>query len=270
MRRNAGNLNQIVQEAASRSRDSTLNSCMIQNLEFRGGAESWLIKEEMCTETLNDWEQHYRGFQESTDHLNCVREKPLLNTLASSDFYSTSAGGLGASSRGYFSQIHPTINISNLNHSSPAISRTSSDMRFNASSEPLSSSTLGADSCLSLHLQNHVDRSSTYSSSTVGKEKVGDRIAALQQLVAPFGKTDTASVLMEAIGYIKFLQSQVETLSVPYMKKSSRNQNSRAMQRGWGKDDVAGQSTEEDLRSRGLCLVPLSRTSTAVWHPDNL
>ncbi|CAN1835508.1 Transcription factor bHLH110 [Linum perenne] len=44
----------------------------------------------------------------------------------------------------------------------------------------------------------------------VRKEKLGDRIASLQQLVAPFGKTDTASVLMEAIGYIKFLQNQVE------------------------------------------------------------
>ncbi|KAK4387502.1 Polygalacturonate 4-alpha-galacturonosyltransferase, partial [Sesamum angolense] len=47
----------------------------------------------------------------------------------------------------------------------------------------------------------------------VRKEKVGDRIAALQQLVAPFGKTDTASVLMEAIGYIKFLQTQVEEMA---------------------------------------------------------
>ncbi|XP_077242759.1 transcription factor bHLH110-like isoform X2 [Tasmannia lanceolata] len=47
----------------------------------------------------------------------------------------------------------------------------------------------------------------------VRKEKLGDRIAALQQLVAPFGKTDTASVLMEAIGYIKFLHDQVELWS---------------------------------------------------------
>ncbi|KAF7817592.1 transcription factor bHLH110 isoform X2 [Senna tora] len=90
----------------------------------------------------------------------------------------------------------------------------------------------------------------------VRKEKLGDRIAALQQLVAPFGKTDTASVLMEAIGYIKFLQNQVETLSVPYMKSSGKQTN-RAMQRvssiEEGKED-----TELDLRSRGLCLVPLS------------
>ncbi|KAL6511799.1 hypothetical protein OROGR_021396 [Orobanche gracilis] len=62
----------------------------------------------------------------------------------------------------------------------------------------------------------------------VRKEKLGDRISALQQLVAPFGKTDTASVLMEAIGYIKFLQDQVETLSVPYMK-ASRNKSCRVI-----------------------------------------
>ncbi|TQD87248.1 hypothetical protein C1H46_027210 [Malus baccata] len=41
------------------------------------------------------------------------------------------------------------------------------------------------------------------------KVKLGDRITALQQIVSPFGKTDTASVLYEAIQYIKFLQEQV-------------------------------------------------------------
>ncbi|RID51369.1 hypothetical protein BRARA_H02039 [Brassica rapa] len=70
----------------------------------------------------------------------------------------------------------------------------------------------------------------------VRKEKLGDRIAALQQLVSPFGKTDTASVLMEAIGYIKFLQSQIEG-SIP---------------------QEGGEEETRDLRSRGLCLVPLS------------
>ncbi|KAK9165455.1 hypothetical protein Scep_000646 [Stephania cephalantha] len=72
-----------------------------------------------------------------------------------------------------------------------------------------------------------VESRSSLTPFKVRKEKLGDRIAALQQLVAPFGKTDTASVLMEAIGYIKFLQDQVETLSVPYMK-SGRNRTRRA------------------------------------------
>ncbi|KAG6498725.1 hypothetical protein ZIOFF_038447 [Zingiber officinale] len=44
----------------------------------------------------------------------------------------------------------------------------------------------------------------------VRKEKLGDRIIALHQIVSPFGKTDTASVLLEAIGYIRFLHSQIE------------------------------------------------------------
>ncbi|KFK36171.1 hypothetical protein AALP_AA4G087200 [Arabis alpina] len=90
----------------------------------------------------------------------------------------------------------------------------------------------------------------------VRKEKLGDRIAALQQLVSPFGKTDTASVLMEAIGYIKFLQSQIETLSVPYMR-AARNRPGKASQLG----SLPQEGDEEemrDLRSRGLCLVPLS------------
>lgn len=50
------------------------------------------------------------------------------------------------------------------------------------------------------------------------KDKVGERVAALQQLVSPFGKTDTASVLQEASGYIKFLHQQLEVLSSPYMR----------------------------------------------------
>ncbi|KAI3759158.1 hypothetical protein L6452_06740 [Arctium lappa] len=88
----------------------------------------------------------------------------------------------------------------------------------------------------------------------VRKEKLGDRIAAIQQLVAPFGKTDTASVLMEAIGYIKFLQTQVETLSVPYMK--SIDKTSGIPTRG-GHVEEGNKETKKDLRSRGLCLVPL-------------
>nr|CAD1822314.1 unnamed protein product [Ananas comosus var. bracteatus] len=55
----------------------------------------------------------------------------------------------------------------------------------------------------------------------VRKEKLGDRITALHQIVSPFGKTDTASVLLEAIGYIRFLLSQIEALSSPYLASGS-------------------------------------------------
>ncbi|XP_034681154.1 transcription factor bHLH111 [Vitis riparia] len=84
------------------------------------------------------------------------------------------------------------------------------------------------------------------------KVKLGDRITALQQIVSPFGKTDTASVLYEAIGYIKFLQEQVQLLSNPYMKTNKDP---------WGGLDRKDKGDLKlDLKSRGLCLVPISCT----------
>ncbi|XP_061350590.1 transcription factor bHLH68-like isoform X2 [Gastrolobium bilobum] len=68
-----------------------------------------------------------------------------------------------------------------------------------------------------------VQPSTTQSTFKVRKEKLGDRITALHQLVSPFGKTDTASVLLEALGYIRFLQSQIEALSLPYLSSGSGN-----------------------------------------------
>ncbi|XP_057465412.1 transcription factor bHLH123-like isoform X2 [Actinidia eriantha] len=82
----------------------------------------------------------------------------------------------------------------------------------------------------------------------VRKEKMGDRITALQQLVSPFGKTDTASVLSEAIEYIKFLHQQVNVLSTPYMKSGASIQQQQTSDK------------KQDLISRGLCLVPVSST----------
>lgn len=103
----------------------------------------------------------------------------------------------------------------------------------------------------------------------VRKEKMGDRITALQQLVSPFGKTDTASVLSEAIEYIKFLHEQVSALSAPYMKNGAAMQNQQITDKA--KDP---EGPRQDLRSRGLCLVPVSSTfpvthETAVdfWTP---
>lgn len=279
--------------------------------------------------------------------LNDLSEKLLLKSfssgcqinglqLSAGEFYANAQscnngfGGVAIPSRGHFSQIFPTINISNLSQPSSTIS-SSLDMnlqaldlltsaRFSGTISQPSHNNLGLfKESLSFgldHLQQSTNRPSNSSSKIspftngvaevkrpssflepkatqatpkksrlesrascppikVRKEKLGDRIAALQQLVAPFGKTDTASVLMEAIGYIKFLQNQVETLSVPYMK-SSRNKSSISMQ-GGSADGEGSEEPRRDLRSRGLCLVPLSCMSYVttdcggggVWPPPS-
>ncbi|KAL2493120.1 Transcription factor bHLH [Abeliophyllum distichum] len=125
-----------------------------------------------------------------------------------------------------------------------------------------------------------VQQSSAQPALKVRKEKLGDRITALHQLVSPFGKTDTASVLSEAIGYIRFLQGQIEALSSPYMRNASRSMGHQQSvqerdclfpeESGQFLQDVdmeeRGASEEnnedgtKDLRSRGLCLVPVSCT----------
>ncbi|KAE9616165.1 hypothetical protein Lal_00017464 [Lupinus albus] len=100
----------------------------------------------------------------------------------------------------------------------------------------------------------------------VRKEKLGDRVTALHHIVSPFGKTDTASVLLEAIGYIRFLQGQIEALTSPYLGNVSeniRNQHSVMSDIGLKRKGAPNQDTKDkakDLRSRGLCLVPVSCT----------
>uniref|UniRef100_A0A5B6YG13 BHLH domain-containing protein n=1 Tax=Davidia involucrata TaxID=16924 RepID=A0A5B6YG13_DAVIN len=97
-------------------------------------------------------------------------------------------------------------------------------------------------------------------SSKERKEKVGERIAALQQLVSPYGKTDTASVLLEAMDYIRFLHDQVKVLSAPYLQ---------------GNHTAKMQELEPySLRSKGLCVVPISCTigvassnGADIWAP---
>ncbi|XP_054824968.1 transcription factor bHLH110-like isoform X2 [Prosopis cineraria] len=91
----------------------------------------------------------------------------------------------------------------------------------------------------------------------VRKERLGDRIQALQKLVAPSGKTNTASVLDETVGYIHFLHGQIQTLSISYMK-SSKTKRLRTLQ---DFREEKSRESKPDLRSRGLCLVPLSYAS---------
>ncbi|KAL6624501.1 hypothetical protein ACP70R_031822 [Stipagrostis hirtigluma subsp. patula] len=151
--------------------------------------------------------------------------------------------------------------------------------------------------------------SSAQSTLKVRKERLGDRITALHQIVSPFGKTDTASVLQETIGYIRFLLGQIERSQLPlhgsrqwglHAKRQGRskalikgfpkntllskgpmgernpglfpeypgqllnhNNNAGAQQPAAQPDEQQGgnEETKKDLRSRGLCLVPVSCTS---------
>ncbi|CAL9097432.1 transcription factor bHLH154 [Musa acuminata AAA Group] len=107
-----------------------------------------------------------------------------------------------------------------------------------------------------------VTASATPATITARKEKVGERIMALQRLVSPFGKSDTASVLHEALEYIRFLHEQVQVLSSPYLRSLP---SSADLHDGRG---------SADLRSRGLCLVPVACTEDVtrsngadLWSP---
>ncbi|KAG4180088.1 hypothetical protein ERO13_A10G143800v2 [Gossypium hirsutum] len=89
------------------------------------------------------------------------------------------------------------------------------------------------------------------------KDKVGERIVTLQQLVSPYGKTDTASVLLQAMEYIQFLHEQVKVLSAPYLQTSPTNNMQVSIK-------PAQEQEHYSLRSQGLCLVPLSYTMGVV------
>ncbi|KAI8549610.1 hypothetical protein RHMOL_Rhmol06G0038500 [Rhododendron molle] len=215
----------------------------------------------------------------------------------------------GNSSRGSFSQILPTIDISNLNRSNsnsgisssldmnmqPLELFTNSDCRFSAGClSPASNDIHGFyKDNLYYGVDDHMQQSrpsnstSKISAFTSGVSEAKRPSSFMEPKVThsaqkksrsdsrsscPPIKTDTASVLMEAIGYIKFLQNQVETLSVPYMKPP-RNRSSRTIRGGSSED--GNEESKPDLRSRGLCLVPLTCLSYVtdggggVWPPPN-
>ncbi|XP_056858515.1 transcription factor bHLH153-like [Raphanus sativus] len=82
-------------------------------------------------------------------------------------------------------------------------------------------------------------------SSKERKDKAGS-MSALQQIVSPYGKTDTASVLLDAMHYIEFLHEQVKVLSAPYLQTIS--------------PATQVEMEQYSLRNRGLCLFPMDST----------
>ncbi|GMY08600.1 transcription factor bHLH114-like isoform X1 [Fagus crenata] len=77
--------------------------------------------------------------------------------------------------------------------------------------------------------------------------KLSDKITALQKLVSPYGKTDTSSVLQEASLYIKLLHEQIQMLSSSYKSVGASQQRQEI-------------GEQQDLKSKGLCLVPVTFT----------
>ncbi|CAD6272525.1 unnamed protein product [Miscanthus lutarioriparius] len=170
-----------------------------------------------------------------------------------------------------FSNSAPTPELKNHHHNSDNSSECNSTATGSANKKPRVQASSSAQSTLK-----------------VRKERLGDRITALHQIVSPFGKTDTASVLQETIGYIRFLLGQIEALSYPYMGHGNgtsiqngpigernpagllpeypgqllnHNNNTGAQQPAVQPDEQQGVNDEtKDLRSRGLCLVPVSCT----------
>ncbi|XP_047336061.1 transcription factor bHLH113-like [Impatiens glandulifera] len=75
-------------------------------------------------------------------------------------------------------------------------------------------------------------------------QKLSDKITALQKLVSPYGKTDTASVLEEAFISITELQIHIKNMSLMFMSNNHL--------------DSQKSEDQMELQRMGLCLVPLT------------
>ena len=131
------------------------------------------------------------------------------------------------------------------------------------------------------------------------RERIAERMKALQELVPNANKTDKASMLDEIIDYVKFLQLQVKVLSMsrlggagavaPLVADMSSEANGGGTGRGNSGTQTASTNDsmtvtehqvaklmEEDmgsamqyLQGKGLCLMPISLAtaiSTATCH----
>ncbi|XVE74615.1 hypothetical protein DITRI_Ditri12bG0031600 [Diplodiscus trichospermus] len=177
--------------------------------------------------------------------------RPLLDINASRPCLSKSLNLLNCKKQGL--QAGNSLQTKNSKGRTPGIINEGKKKR---SAEEMS------DSATVLKKPKHENSTASSVKTHAPKVKLGDRIATLQQIVSPFGKTDTASVLLEAIGYINFLQEQVQLLCNSYVKPNSHKDP-------WGSLDRKHENRDMkvDLRSKGLCLFPVSCTPQ-VYHEN--
>ncbi|KAL4576345.1 hypothetical protein LXL04_012437 [Taraxacum kok-saghyz] len=91
-------------------------------------------------------------------------------------------------------------------------------------------------------------------------QKLADKITALQKLVSPYGKTDTASVLQEAHISINLLHHKIQGL---FQKTETSTNNLGAVQ------FQNNEAVKTGIHDRGLCLVPTSDpriNSLCFWN----
>ncbi|KAJ0780769.1 putative transcription factor bHLH family [Helianthus annuus] len=132
------------------------------------------------------------------------------------------------------------------------------------------------------------------------RERIAERMKALQELVPNANKTDKASMLDEIIDYVKFLQLQVKVLSMSRLGGAAAGAVAPGGAEGGGRTGRSSNGTvsssnnndtmtvtenqvvklmEEDmgsamqyLQGKGLCLMPISLAtaiSTATCHPSS-
>ncbi|XP_020425392.1 transcription factor bHLH113 isoform X2 [Prunus persica] len=96
--------------------------------------------------------------------------------------------------------------------------------------------------------QESVQCASTISTTTTASQRTSKKTKSENPTSTGNAKTDTASVLHEAMGYIRFLHDQVQVLCSPYLQRLP------------SLPDGEMEEARKDLRSRGLCLAPVEYT----------
>ncbi|KAF2298433.1 hypothetical protein GH714_023567 [Hevea brasiliensis] len=104
------------------------------------------------------------------------------------------------------------------------------------------------------------------------RERIAERMKALQELVPTANKTDRAAMLDEIVDYVKFLRLQVKGESI-----EGANQQAWEKWSNDGTEQQVAKLMEEDigaamqfLQSKALCIMPISLASAIfLTHPPD-